>query len=114
MSAAAVGAAVAAGVTGLGLKREAQMRSAKAAAGAVEALKRLLPERRMAELLGPDKLNVVVKAIVVHRVGGLCGWLAGMYRMYRMGGCGRGGAGVRVTRAWRGCPCSSSYQVRLM
>lgn len=65
----ALGAALAACAAGVGLKREQHAKAVKAAAAAAEALRRLLPERRAAEVLGSDKMNAVAKAVVTVQVG---------------------------------------------
>ncbi|KAG2493575.1 hypothetical protein HYH03_008094 [Edaphochlamys debaryana] len=63
----ALGGALAACAAGVGLKREAHAKAAKAAVGVAESLRKLAPGKRAAEVLGSDTLNAVAKAVATVR-----------------------------------------------
>lgn len=60
-----------------GMKPEHHVGAIKSAVAAVEAVRRLFPERKLPELVGAENLNALAKAIVTIRVSrkglGWCG-----------------------------------------
>ncbi|GIM10483.1 hypothetical protein Vretimale_14025 [Volvox reticuliferus] len=60
----ALGSAVAACVSGVGLKVKQHVRAAQAAIKVAKSLKRLMQGKRPAELMGADKINAIAKAVV--------------------------------------------------
>ncbi|GFR51037.1 hypothetical protein Agub_g13365, partial [Astrephomene gubernaculifera] len=54
-------------VAGVGLKKDQHVKAAQAAAALADCLKRLLPSKRPAEVLGSDKVAAVAKALVTLR-----------------------------------------------
>eukprot|EP00983_Pelagomonas_calceolata_P038464 1136803-Pelagomonas_calceolata.AAC.15 len=70
----AISAALVAAVAGVGMKAEHQADALKAAVGIVEAIKRLHPSSKLGEVMGPERINLVAKAVSTVRVrgGGEC------------------------------------------
>ncbi|GLI61735.1 hypothetical protein VaNZ11_004161, partial [Volvox africanus] len=60
----ALGGAVAACVAAVGLKTKQHVRAVQAAVTVAESLKQLLQGKRLAEILGADKINAIAKAMV--------------------------------------------------
>ncbi len=63
-----ISAALAAAVAGVGMKPEHQAEALKAAVGVVEAVKRIHPGSKLGEVMGPERINLVAKAVATVRV----------------------------------------------
>ncbi|KAF5843807.1 hypothetical protein DUNSADRAFT_5044 [Dunaliella salina] len=59
----AISSALVAAVAGVGMKAEHQVDALKAAVGIVEAIKRLHPSSKLGEVMGPERINLVAKAV---------------------------------------------------
>lgn len=68
-----IGAALVVAVAGVGMKPEHQADALKAAVGVVEALRRVHPSSsKLGEVLGPERIGAVAKAVATVRVSVLC------------------------------------------
>jgi len=91
------GAALVAAVAGVGMKSEHQADALKAAVGVVEAIKKVHPNSKLGEVLGPERINAVAKAVSTVRVGatvavGVC--VSSRLQEYGVGGRGCSCVGV--------------------
>lgn len=95
-----IGAALVAAACGLGMKAEQQADALKVAVGVVEALKRLQPGAKLGEVLGPERINAVAKAVATVRVRRAGRAATGLRA------CVRGARACPAARARAPAPCS--------